>query len=126
MVDADEILADRLNVEPAVSKGCSSLELGVITGMSALVWLPASLLLAGMMGALTMGFGVAGIGMVGSTVILAGLFRRLKRGRPDAYYRQRSMTWLDDRGLHRSGFVRRSGAWDVGRTGRAPLPPRDR
>ena len=126
MADPDEILADRLNVEPAVFKGCSSLELSVMAGMSALVWLPASLLLAGMMGALTMGFGVAGIGMVGSTVILARLFRRLKRGRPDAYYRQRFMVWLDDRGLRRSGFVRRSGAWDVGRTGRAPLPARDR
>ena len=125
MVDPDEILADRLNVEPAVFKGCSSLELGVITGMSALVWLPASLLLAGMMGALTMGFGVAGIGMVGSTVILAGLFRRLKRGRPDAYYRQRFMTWLDDRGLHRSGFVANAGAWDIGRSAGAPVPPRD-
>ena len=126
MADPDKILADRLNIEPAVFKGCSSLELGVMTGASALVWLPASLLLAGMMGALTMGFGVAGIGMVATTVMLAGVFRRFKRGRPDAYYRQQFAIWLDDCGLRRSGFVRRSGAWDVGRTGGAPLPPRDR
>ncbi len=126
MSDQREILAERLNVEPAVFKGCSSLELGVITVMSALVWLPASLLLAGLMGALTMGFGIAGVGVVASAVGMASVFQRLKRNRPDAYYRQQIAIWLDEHGLRRAGFVRRSGAWDVGRTRDAPLPPRDR
>ena len=126
MTTHDDILADRLNAEPAIFKGCSSSELGVIVGVAALVWLPVSLLLAGLMGAVTMGFGLAGVGVVATVVITATLFQRLKRNRPDGYYQQRFVIWLDERGLRRAPFVRRSGAWDIGRTFHAPLPPRDR
>jgi len=122
----DEILADRLNAEPAIFKGCSSSELGVLVGVAALVWLPVSLLLAGLMGAVTMGFGLAGVGVVGTVVITASLFQRLKRNRPDGYYQQRFVIWLNDCGLRRAPYVRRSGAWDIGRTSHAPLPSRDR
>ena len=125
MASYDDILADRLNAEPAIFKGCSSSELGVIVGVAALVWLSASLLLAGLMGAVTMGFGLAGVGVVATVVATASLFQRLKRNRPDSYYQQSFAIRLDDRGLRRAAFVRRSGAWDIGRT-HAPLPPRDR
>ena len=67
MSSRDDILADRLNVEPAIFKGCSSSELGIIVGVAALVWLPVSLLLAGLMGAVTMGFGLAGVGNAAHT-----------------------------------------------------------
>ncbi|MGE0626167.1 MAG: DUF3487 family protein [Pseudomonadales bacterium] len=50
----------------------------------------------------------------------------MKRNRPDGYYQQRIVLWLDDQGLRRSPFVRRSGAWDIGRTANATLPVRDR
>ena len=126
MSDRDDILADRLNVEPAIFKGCSSSELGIIVGVAALVWLPVSLLLTGLMGAVTMGFGVAGIGVVGTVIVMAGLFQRLKRGRPDGYYQQQIVLWLSDHGLRRAPFIRRSGAWDIGRTRYATLPYRDR
>ena len=120
MTHRGDILADRLNVEPAIFKGCSSSELGVIVGVSALIWLPVSLLLAWLMGAVTMGFGIAGVGVVATVVVMASLFQRLKRGRPDGYYQQQIMIWLDDHGLRRSSFVRRSGAWDIGRTSALP------
>ena len=126
MTAHDDLLADRLNAEPAIFKGCSSSELGVIVGLAALVWLPGSLLLAGLMGAVTMGFGLAGVRVVASVVATASLFQRLKRNRPDGYYQQRFAIWLDDVGLRRSSFVRRSGPWDIGRSFHAPLPPRDR
>ena len=126
MTDRHDILADRLNAEPAIFKGCSSSELGVIVGVAALVWLPVSLTLAGLAGAVTMGFGIAGIGIVTTVLLMARLFQRLKRNRPDGYYQQRIVLWLDDRGLKRSPFVRRSGAWDIGRSGHATLPIRDR
>jgi len=126
MVDRHDILADRLNAEPAIFKGCSSSELGVIVGVAALVWLPVSLILAGLAGAVTMGFGIAGVGIVATVLLMASLFQRLKRNRPDGYYQQRVVLWLDDRGLRRSSFVRRSGAWDIGRTAYATLPIRDR
>ncbi|MCP4332105.1 MAG: TIGR03750 family conjugal transfer protein [Gammaproteobacteria bacterium] len=125
MPGRDDILADRLNVEPTIFKGCSSSELGIIVGVAALVWLPVSLLLAGLMGAVTMGFGLAGVGVVSTVIVMATLFQRLKRGRPDGYYLQHAGIWLADHGLRRSPFIRRSGAWDIGRTGHATLPQRD-
>jgi len=126
MADRQDILADRLNAEPAIFKGCSSSELGVIVGVAALVWLPVSLILAGLAGAVTMGFGIAGAGIVATVLLMASLFQRLKRNRPDGYYQQRIVLWLDDHGLRRSPFVHRSGAWDIGRTAHATLPVRDR
>jgi conjugative transfer region protein (TIGR03750 family) len=48
MTDRHDILADRLNAEPVIFKGCSSSELGVLVGAAALVWLPFSLMLAGL------------------------------------------------------------------------------
>ncbi|MBK80516.1 MAG: TIGR03750 family conjugal transfer protein [Gammaproteobacteria bacterium] len=126
MADRQDILADRLNAEPAIFKGCSSSELGVIVGVAALVWLPISLILAGLAGAVTMGFGIAGVGILATVLLMASLFQRLKRNRPDGYYQQRIVLWLDDHGLRRSSFVRRSGAWDIGRTAHATLPVRDR
>ena len=126
MSSRDDILADRLNAEPAIFKGCSSSELGIIVGVAALIWLPVSLLLAGLLGAVTMGFGIAGVGVVGTVIVMASLFQRLKRGRPDGHYQQRFSIWLSDCGLRRSPFVRRSGAWDIGRSGNATLPLRDR
>ncbi|OOZ45267.1 TIGR03750 family conjugal transfer protein [Solemya velum gill symbiont] len=126
MAHRGDILADRLNVEPAIFRGCSSSELGVIVGVAALIWLPVSLLLAWLMGAVTMGFGIAGVGVVATVIVTASLFQRLKRGRPDGYYQQQIMIWLDDNGLRRSAFVRRTGAWDIGRTWDATIPVRDR
>jgi conjugative transfer region protein (TIGR03750 family) len=126
MSHRDDILADRLNVEPVIFKGCSSSELGIIVGVAALVWLPVSLLLAGLMGAVTMGFGLAGVGVVGTVIVMASVFQRLKRGRPDGYYQQQVSIWLSDHGLRHSPFIRRSGAWDIGRTRVATLPRRDR
>ena len=55
------------------SKGCSSSELGVIVGVAALVWLPVSLLLAGLMGAVTMGFRVGWHRCRGHGVVTATL-----------------------------------------------------
>jgi conjugative transfer region protein (TIGR03750 family) len=78
------------------------------------------------MGVVTMGFGLAGVGVVGTVILTAGLFQRLKRGRPDGYYQQQVSIWLSDHGLRRSPFIRRSGVWDIGRTRYATLPHRDR
>ncbi len=126
MSERDDILAERLNVEPTIFKGCSSSELGMIVGVAALIWIPVSLLLAGLMGAVTMGFGLAGVGVVGTVIMMVSLFQRLKRGRPDGYYQQQVSIWLADHGLRHSQFIRRSGSWDIGRTQYATLPHRDR
>ena len=121
-----EILAERLNAEPAIFKGCSSSELGMIVGLAALIWLPVSLAVAALAGAVTMGFGLAGIGIVATTVAIAALFQPLKRNRPDGYYQQRFALWLDARGWKRAPYIRRNGWWNIGRSAHAPLPARDR
>lgn len=126
MTERHDILADRLNAEPAIFKGCSSSELGAIVGVAALVWLPVSMVLAGLAGAVTMGFGLAGIGIVVTVLVMARLFQRFKRNRPDGYYQQRFVLWLDDHGVRCAPFVRRSGSWDIGRTAYATLPVRSR
>lgn len=126
MANDHDILADRLNAEPAIFRGCSSSELGLIVGLAVVVWLPLSLLLAWLLGAITMGFGFAGVGVVATVVVLATLFQRIKRGRPDGYYQQWLRIRLHTRGLYRAPWVLRSGAWDIGRTPRAPLPSRNR
>lgn len=48
----------QINSELLHFKGCSSSELGVVVGVSAIYWLPASLVLARLAGAVTMGFGI--------------------------------------------------------------------
>ena len=121
-----DILADRLNAEPAIFRGCSSSELGLIVGISAALWLPLSLLLAWLLGAVTMGFGIAGVGVVATVVVCATVFQRIKRGRPEGYYQKQIRICLHDLGLRRSPWVRRSGLWDIGRTRHAPIPSRDR
>ena len=88
MSNDHEVLADRLNAEPAILKGCTSSELGTIVGLAIAVWLPLSLLLAWLLGAITMGFGIADVGVVAAVVALATLFQRIKRGRPEGYYQQ--------------------------------------
>ena len=126
MSNDHEILADRLNAEPAIFKGCSSSELGMIVGVAIVIWLPLSLLLAWLLGAITMGFGIAGVGVVATVVVMATLFQRIKRGRPEGYYQQWLRIRLQTMGLYRVPWVLRSGSWDIGRTQHAPLPPRNR
>lgn len=126
MAAEHEVLANRLNAEPAIFRGCSSSELGVIVGVSALIWLPASIALAALAGAPAMGFGIAAVAIVASVLLVSLVFQQLKRNRPDGYYQQHVLLWLDQRGLGRAPFVWRSGVWDIGRTTHATLPSRDR
>ena len=121
-----DLLADRLNAEPAIFRGCSSSELGIIVGLAIMLWLPFSLLLAWLLGAIAMGFGMAAVGVVASVVGMATLFQRIKRGRPEGYYQQWMRLRLHALGLLRAPWVLRSGNWDIGRTSHASLPPRDR
>lgn len=116
MSEGKNILADRLNVEPAIFRGCSSSELGIIVTLAAVIWLPLSLLLAWLLGALSMGFGIAGVAIVATVVVTASVFQRLKRGRPDGYYQQQFIIGLSKLGLRRSPFIGRNGSWAIGRS----------
>lgn len=111
-----EILAERMNAEPPIFRGCSSSELGLIVALAAAIWLPVSLLVAAVAGALSMAFGIAGIAIVATVMLTAGLFQRIKRGRPDGFYQQRLVIALSDLHLRRSPFIRRDGHWSIGRS----------
>jgi conjugative transfer region protein (TIGR03750 family) len=115
MPDKRNILADRLNVEPAIFRGCTSSELGIIVTLAALIWLPISVLLAWGLGAASMGLGIAGACIVATVVICASLFQRFKRGRPHGYYQQRFIISLSTLGLRSSPFINHNGYWAVGR-----------
>ena len=112
----ERLLAERLNTEPSIFRGCSSSELGVIVGLAILVWLPLSVVIAWCLGVPSMGFGLAGVAIVLSVVVAASVLQRLKRGRPQAYYRHRFALRLAELGVMRSPFVTRQGHWSLGRT----------
>lgn len=107
---------DRLNGEPVIFRGCSSSELTAIAGASAAAWLPLGLVVASAFGAPLMGVGAAGIAVLATVFVMASLFQRLKRGRPEGHYQQWLAIVLESIGVRKSGFIRRSGTWDVGRT----------
>ena len=112
----ERLLAERLNTEPSIFRGCSSSELGVIVGLAILVWLPTSVIIAWTLGAPSMGLGLSGVAIVASVVIAASVLQRLKRGRPEAYYRHRFTLRLAELGLVQSPFVMRQGDWSLGRS----------
>ncbi len=114
------LLADRLNVEPAIFRGCSSSELGIIVTLAVIIWLPISVLLAWGLGAASMGLGIAGVAIVATVVITASIFQRLKRGRPHGYYQQRFIIGLSALGLRASPFICRNGSWAIGRSKTIP------
>lgn len=118
MEASSETLADRLNHEPVIFRGSSSSELLMILIAGAVFWLPFGLLVAGLLGALPMGIGIAALGILGTVYFGSTLFQWFKRGRPENYYQHRLAIWLGDRRLRASGFVRRTGVWDLGRLGR--------
>lgn len=120
-----ELLADRLNAEPVIFRGCSSSELVLLVAVASAVWLPISLFVAWAMGVVMMGFGLAGMGIVATVVVSASLFQRVKRGRPEGYYQQSIQLYLHHLGIRRAPWILRTGVWDIGRTYRATLSLRD-
>ena len=112
----DQLLADRLNAEPVIFRGCTSTELGVVVALAMVAWLPTCLAIAWLLGAPSMGLGLAGVLVVLSVIVTATVLQRLKRGRPEAYYLHRLGITLARCRLTRSAFVLREGHWSLGRT----------
>ena len=113
MTGSGRLLAERLNDEAPIFRGCSSSELGLITGLAVLIWLPVSVLTAWVLGAPAMGLGLAGIAIVATVIVMGSLFQRIKCGRPDGYYQQK-LTFVLER-VRPSPFIRCDGSWSIGR-----------
>lgn len=113
--DHQNRMAERVNEEPPIFRGCSSSELLGILVLAVIVWLPVGIFLGFVVGAPMMGIGIAAVAVLGTVFVTATVFQRIKRGRPSGYYQQRAMLALHRMGLRRVPVTVRSGPWDVGR-----------
>jgi len=117
----EERVADRMNEDPSIFKGRSTTELLVIVVVATVFWLPVCLIVGLLFGAVTMGLGATGVCVIGTVVLGAGFFQKMKAGRPDGYYQQRLRIVLAEKKIMRSPFVLRSGAWGLGRNEHASI-----
>jgi len=116
-MDMDEdILADRVDVEPPIFKGCSSSELIALLLMAVAVWIPLSILISLMLGKVAFALGIIACGVIGTVFVGAGIFQRVKRNRPDHYYMHAIQRFLHVRKWRTGPFVWRSGIWDISRS----------
>lgn len=111
----NELLPTRLNAEPSIFRGCSLSELMLLAASGAIVWIPFWLIICGLLGYLMMGVGVGVLSIIGWVFVGGTLLQKAKRGRPIGYYQLRIRLWLEDRGLFKTGFIRASRIWDLGR-----------
>ena len=113
--DLDHVIGTRMNAEPAILRGCSSTELLLVATGATLLWVPVAAFAALIIG--PMSIGLAGLLIVGSVYVGAGLFLKIKRGRPDGYYQQWVGIRLQKAGISRPGFIiLKEGMLRIGRT----------
>ncbi|HRL52871.1 MAG: TIGR03750 family conjugal transfer protein [Pseudoxanthomonas sp.] len=114
-------ITDRVNVEPPILNGMTVSEAQVI----ALTALAVFLLIGGLLFSVTRYWQfLLLLGIFGPAVTLwfASLYlARIKRGRPDAYYKQRIHFWLAERGLVKHRYITHDGWWSLGRTLEFPI-----
>jgi len=112
----NELLPTRLNGEPTIFRGCSLSELTFLTVVGAILWIPIWLLICGLLGYVMMGVGVGILSVVGWIFICSTVLQKIKRNKPYGYYSLKIKLLLEDKGLKKSGFIRQSKVWDVGRS----------
>ncbi len=108
--------AERLNAEPAIFRGCTAGELGIISAVAAAVWIPVSIVIAYAAGYPVMGAGAATFLIALTVFVSATLFQRIKRGRPYGYYRLQIHFFVARLQLRHNPFRRDTGPWDIGRS----------
>lgn len=108
-------MADRLNFEPVIFRGCTGSEMIVLVKIALVVWLPVGLLIM-ILAAPALGMGVMLFGALGTVFFSATAFQRIKRGRPEFYY-QIKMKKLTSRHFGtKSPYIEHTGQWSLGRT----------
>lgn len=105
-------------------RGSTSSELKMFAIVSVVFWLPGGFLLAWMIGELTMAVGFVMLGTLVSVYFGSAFFELLKNGRPDYHYQQLFAIQLERLHIKRSGFLLRSGSWDLGRIASAVVDER--
>ncbi len=112
----EDFKSDRLNDEVALFMNCTLKETLALVGISLVcsgfLSIPPSLIF---WGKLTLSLAVMLIVMVPVFFVLLIRLSRLKRGKPAGYYVQFLKIQLSRWGILKSPYVRRSGAWSLGR-----------
>ncbi len=108
-------LAERLNTEPPVTRGCSVVEIVAILGGAVGLWLPLGGAIGWWQGAFQLGLAGGVIVIVVTMAVVPSILQRMKRDRPYGYYQHWFAVRLHDWGLLRSPYIRTTGSWDLGR-----------
>lgn len=111
----NDLLPSRLNAEPSIFRGCSLSELMMLTIVGACIWIPFWIIFCGVIGYLMMGVGIGILSIIGWVFVGGTLLQKAKRGRPVGYYQLRIRLFLENKGLIKTGFIRKTQKWDVGR-----------
>jgi conjugative transfer region protein (TIGR03750 family) len=111
------LLAERLATEPPITRGCSLPEMLVIAMVCIGLFLPSGGFIGSALGSWQLGLAGGVFSIVATFAVVPGLLQRIKRDRPQSYYQHWVRTRAHDRGLWPCPYVRRSGPWDLGRSG---------
>ncbi len=115
----DEFLPFRLNEEPAVLRGCSFSEIGVIAGASAGIFIPFWMVV----GKILLDFALIGIGLgmisiMGCVYFGTGYVQRKKRGLPAGYFPILLRQQFEGMNIIKRKTINSNYIWSVGRTGK--------
>lgn len=108
--------SDRINFEATLYKGCTLHELmflALISFSSVTIFFVVGFLL--LFGKALIGLAVAIPAGFFILLLLANILGGYKQNKPPGYYQQRISLWLEDTGLMKTAYVRRSGQWSVRR-----------
>ncbi len=111
----NELLPTRLNEEPAIFRGSTLSELMMLALSGAIIWIPFWLVVCWFFGFLMMGVGIGVLSIIGWVFVGGTFLQKAKRGRPLGFYQVRLKLMLEDYKLRKTGFIRQSQIWALGR-----------
>ena len=106
---------ERINNEPVIFRGLSSSELRTGLIVTLITLLPVCAFIGYLLDRMLVGLGSIGIFTMISVMYMGTFFQRIKRGRPDGYYQQRTALLLSRLGFRANKVVKYSGRWSNGR-----------
>jgi len=111
-----DILASRLNFDVIAFRGHTRQEMMAIGFFSlAITILILGTLTKCLWGLFLVGFGLSFPAAIPLGWAIATLLQKLKQGKPKGYVKQSLFIWLDQQGLKKAPFLRRTGPWSIKR-----------
>lgn len=112
----EDFKSDRINFEPTLYKGCTLHELMFLAfmcfGGCSVIFITLFLIF---FGKILLGLALAIPASFLAIMIIATFLGNFKLNKPQGYYQQRIALWLEDLGIRKTEYVRRSGKWSVRR-----------